>query len=373
MKEPTDARPLPQLLPLHAFILTIPAVPPSAALRIAYYLNLTSFIAPALDGYTLLDETLDQLFDVLARFDRGWVAVLRGDDWDSSTGAAGPSEPSEETETSAEAVSAGRTMRTTDRARLESLIKQIRGVLALSLGLPQFVPLENDPFLEMLQHRQRPDLIPPIPDQTSNAPNRRRPTSTASTVSDMAADTSDAETDMSVDTVTDLATTPSAGGESDAMSGIEDERGADDDDDDDADFEEVAVIERSPSAAAEPQRERLPNAVVDPPSPDGGFEIHYQVPPPALHDGEITLQDGATPVVGQRKGFDPDAEYPLSEEEGEPIVPPGQRSGAMATDDGSEDDDAREGHEEDGIEDTVRERLKHVFELTERELRSGQP
>merc|ERR1719487_2749987 len=71
------------LLPLHAFILTIPAVPPSAALRIAYYLNLTSFIAPALDGYTLLDETLDQLFDVLARFDRGWVAVLRGDDWDS--------------------------------------------------------------------------------------------------------------------------------------------------------------------------------------------------------------------------------------------------------------------------------------------------
>jgi hypothetical protein len=57
-------------------------------------------------------------------------------------------------------------MRTTDRARLESLVKQIRAVLAISLGLPQFVPLENDPFLEMLQQRRdRPDLAGPLPNQ----------------------------------------------------------------------------------------------------------------------------------------------------------------------------------------------------------------
>jgi hypothetical protein len=33
-----------------------------------------------------------------------------------------------------------------------------------------------------------------------------------------------------------------------------------------------------------------------------------------------------------------------------------------------EDDEAGEGEEEDGIDDSTRERLKHVFELTEQAL-----
>ncbi|GAA5977992.1 hypothetical protein JCM10908_004188 [Rhodotorula pacifica] len=356
------------LLPLHAFILTIPAVPPSAALRIAYYLNLTSFIPPALDGYTVLDETLDSLFETLARFDRGWVAVLRGEDWDSTTGQARP-------DTTAGAGSSG--MRTTDRARLESLVKQVRAVLAISLGLPQFVPLENDPFLEMLQQRRdQPDLAGPLPnhfkqmrssaidpegEDDDSTPSQA---STPSLVTDESL-ASDADSAMSVDTVTDGSLTAGSDQDTVAMSGVE--IGDDDDDDedvDDADFEEVA-----PTTAAPPrfQHDRLPNAIVDAPEPDGSFEIHYEIPPPALHDGEITLENGATPIVGQRRGFDPDAEYPLSEEEGDPIVPRRQR---RRRDDGEiVDEDETDGEEEeDGIEDTTRERLKHVFELTERAL-----
>ncbi|GAA5874299.1 hypothetical protein JCM3774_000934 [Rhodotorula dairenensis] len=371
------------LLPLHAFILTIPAVPPSGALRIAYYLNLTSFIAPALDGYTILDETLDTLFETLARFDRGWVAVLRGDDWDSTAGRA----RSEQTMPTG-GYAGG--MRTTDRARLESLVKQIRAVLAISLGLPQFVPLENDPFLEMLQQRRdRPDLAGPLPSQfreisaMHDQDEDSASASQASTPSLLSDDTlaSDADSAMSVDTVTDNLSVP-RDNQGIVITSEADDTGDNDDGDDvdDVEFEEVAVADNGPSLSPRQfERERLPNAIVDPPEPDGSFEIHYEIPPPALHDGEITLENGATPIVGQRRGFDPDAEYPLSEEEGDPIVPRrrGRRSGSAAEDpeDDEEDDEVMEGSEEvDGIDDSTRERLKHVFELTERaltELRSA--
>ncbi|GAA5965269.1 hypothetical protein JCM8115_002230 [Rhodotorula mucilaginosa] len=361
------------LLPLHSFILTIPAVPPSAALRIAYYLNLTSFIAPALDGYTILDETLDTLFETLARFDRGWVAVLRGEDWDSTEGRARPAEEAPSTSAGPGKYAGG--MRTTDRARLESLVKQIRAVLAISLGLPQFVPLENDPFLEMLQQRRdRPDLAGPLPNQfkqmlaadEGEQEADSLSASQASTPSLLTDDTltSDSDSAMSVDTVTDDVAASDTGQPVVIMS-EDDEREDDGDDADDVEFEEVAVTTDTQSSAHHFEREALPNAIVDPPDPDGSFEIHYEIPPPALHDGEITLEDGATPIVGQRRGFDPDAKYPLSEEEGDPIVPR-RRGGSGGVDD--EDDEAGEGEEEDGIDDSTRERLKHVFELTEQAL-----
>lgn len=366
---------------MHAFILTIPAVPPSASLRVAYLLNLTSFIAPALDGYTILDETIEPLFDLLARFDRGWVAVLRGDDWDSSSGQArsAASDPTTASGSSLSPKAFAGGLRTTDRARLDSLIKQIRSVLAISLGLPQFVPLETDPFLEMLRQRQRPDLIPPIPGIKRtrgegggiNESDSADSADSAATTDDEAMSQSDA---MLVDSATDGVTTPSAGNGSESMSGLEtDDGGAvegslagvedDDEDVDDAEFEEVPVTAATPSSSSTRAGfgpERLPNAMVDPPDPDGSFEIHYEVPPPTLHDGEVTLENGATPIVGQRKGFDPDEEYPLSEEEGDPIVPPQRESDGEIIRDGDE--------EEDGIDDSVRDRLKHVFELTLRAL-----
>lgn len=341
-------------------------MPPSAALRIAYYLNLTSFIAPALDGYTILDETLDTLFETLARFDRGWVAVLRGEDWNSTEGRARPAEETASSTSAGPGNYAGG-MRTIDRARLESLVKQIRAVLAISLGLPQFVPLENDPFLEMLQQRRnRPDLAGPLPNQfkqmiadEGEQEGDSSSASQASTPSLLTDDTltSDSDSAMSVDTVTDdvAASDP---GQPTVIVSEDDEREDDVDDADDVEFEEVAVISDSQSSAHQFQREVLPNAIVDPPDPDGSFEIHYEIPPPALHDGEITLEDGTTPIVGQRRGFDPDAEYPLSEEEGDPIVP--RRRGGSG---GVEEEE-----DEDGIDDSTRERLKHVFELTEQAL-----
>lgn len=300
--------------------------------------------------------------------------MLRGEDWDSTEGRARPAEEAPASSTSAGPGNYAGGMRTTDRARLESLVKQIRGVLAISLGLPQFVPLENDPFLEMLQQRRdRPDLAGPLPNQFKQmlaAEGEQEPDSSsasqASTPSLLSDDTltSDSDSAMSVDTVTDDVAASDTGQPVVIMSD-DDEREDDGDDADDVEFEEVAVTTDGQSSAHHFEREVLPNAIVDPPDPDGSFEIHYEIPPPALHDGEITLEDGATPIVGQRRGFDPDTEYPLSEEEGDPIVPR-RRGGSGGVED--EDDEAGEGEEEDGIDDSTRERLKHVFELTEQAL-----
>lgn len=240
-------------------------------------------------------------------------------------------------------------MRTTDRVRLETLVKNIKQVLAISLGLPEFVPLEEDPFeLLLKQSRERTELA-----RIAEAERPQRERKKAKVVepeleeeevemtpapSDVAATpslVSDTDEAMSIDSA--AVETPSASSLIDTEEG--DEEGSDEE------FEEVALPPTSTSA--------LPSAYSTPPAEDGSFSIHFTgPPPPSLQDNEISLADGATPIVGQQKGFDPDSEYPPEDEVGERVGEEGEVAGG----------------EEDGIEKGTRERVKRVFEKVERVL-----
>ncbi|GAA6024389.1 hypothetical protein JCM10207_003308 [Rhodosporidiobolus poonsookiae] len=332
------------IVPLLSFILSIPAAPPSADIRIQYLLQLAGFLPAALDGYTLIDDTLPKLFDVLARFDAAFVAVLEGRDWDSSTGQA-IDEPT-----------TGGKMRTTDRVRLESLVKETKAVLAVSLGLPEFVPLENDPFQELLRMRDArkeptrlEELRQPEREQVDagegGAEVEMQPASsgmsTPSLVSDSGGDDSDA---MLLDTA--VATPPPL-----SASTFD----GDDDDASDDEFEEVAVSSAAhlPATSSSVASLSDPTAYADSPSADGSFTLHFTgPPPPTLQDGEVSLLEGQTPIVGQARGFDPDEEYPPEREVGERVGEDGEG----------------ESEEEDGIEESTRERVKRVFERAERVL-----
>ncbi|GAA5862210.1 hypothetical protein JCM8547_007772 [Rhodosporidiobolus lusitaniae] len=335
------------LHPLLSFILSIPAAPPSSDIRVAYLLQLTGYIPPALDGYPVLDSAVPALFFTLSRFDAGWVAVLRGQDWDSSTGAPHPLPPGSP---------AGGAVRTTDRVRLESLIKSTKGVLAIALGLPEFVPLEEDPFLllrKQMEVRREEERIREEEKKVKERERERKRSrraegeeedegevemrdegATPSLVSDSGAEEDDA---MAVDTDVSAVATPSA-----ASLDMEEEEGSDDE------FEEVALPPSCTSllTSTATSGTSTPFAYADSPSADGSFSIHFPgPPPPTLTDGEFSLGDGETPIVGQARGFDPDAEYPPEEEEGE-----------------------EGGEEEDGVGEEVREKVRRVFEGAERVL-----
>lgn len=237
-------------------------------------------------------------------------------------------------------------------------MRDLQGVLAVALGLPEFVPLENDPFQQVLRQR---DLTVPAAgyggEGEGEGDEDMEPasgTATPSLVSDASAAGDTAEDDaMSVDSAV---ATPSEVIEAD--DDLDDEN--DEDDEDGVDFEEVLPAASSfPSRTATTSSSLLPDAYADPPAADGSFELHFTgIPPPTLQDGELSLAGGQTPFVAQQRGFDPDEEYPLSEEEGEPII------------EGDED-----GHErEDGLSDETRRRLEGVFGRTLallRELRAA--
>ncbi|KPV75997.1 uncharacterized protein RHOBADRAFT_52999 [Rhodotorula graminis WP1] len=351
---PTLASFLDTILPLLAFVLSIPAAPPSHSLRVAYLLQLTGYLAPACDGYTLDDSTLPHLFDALACFDHGWAAVLEGRDWDSARGAPAPPSPAPPQR---DAHQGAPPLRTTDRVRLDSLVRDLQGVLAVSLGLPEFVPLENDPFQQVL--RQRDLVAPPRvsePDERHDGDDEMELASGATTPSLMSdASTAGDPTDddaMSLDA--SVATPSEVINPDDALDGDNE------DDEDGVDFEEVLPPSSSsssfPSRTTTTTNSRFPDAYADPPAADGSFSLHFTgVPPPTLQDGELSLAGGQTPFVAQQRGFDPDAEYPLSEEEGDPIV------------------EGDEHEQEDGMSDETKRRLEGVFERTQallRELRT---
>ncbi|GAA6026968.1 hypothetical protein JCM8097_006002 [Rhodosporidiobolus ruineniae] len=342
------------ILPLLSFILTTPAAAPTCSLRTSYLLQLTGFLAPAFDAYTLSDDSLDALFSTLDRFDAGWVCCLRGFDWDSAAGRARE-----------EAGASGAAMRNTDRARLETLVREIKAVLAISLGLPEFVPLENDPFLELRkQMEERRQALGP--EELARLDRRRaeatagtgeeeeaemRPASSSASTPSLVSDAEDEDDAMSVDAA--VATPSSA-----ADSLIEDD-GASDEEGSDADFEEVPVPGAPSLSTLTSSTTSLPgsNAYSEPPAADGSFSIHFTgIPPPTLQDGELSLAQGATPIIGQARGFDPDEEYPPEDEVGERV---GEEGMLDEEDEGGED----------VVEEKTRERVKKVFEQTERVLK----
>lgn len=65
-------------------ILQIPPIYPSASLRSALLLRLTGEVLNSVSGYTPDDESLSALLDWLQDLDKGWLAVLRSQGWDST-------------------------------------------------------------------------------------------------------------------------------------------------------------------------------------------------------------------------------------------------------------------------------------------------
>jgi len=76
-------------------VIQIPPIDPSTSLRIAYLLRLTGDVIFAIPGYQLdisstigIQETLRNLLGFLGDLDQAWLAVLRSQVWDPSTGQA---------------------------------------------------------------------------------------------------------------------------------------------------------------------------------------------------------------------------------------------------------------------------------------------
>ncbi|KAL4065163.1 hypothetical protein J3A83DRAFT_4264834 [Scleroderma citrinum] len=71
---------------LLAFILRIPPVDPSTALRTTFLLRLTGDVMNSVTGYPPSVDGLRLLVDFLDDLDQAWVAVLRSQAWDPTTG-----------------------------------------------------------------------------------------------------------------------------------------------------------------------------------------------------------------------------------------------------------------------------------------------
>lgn len=302
---------LPSLLSL---ILSIPAAKPSGGLRVAYLLQLTGYLGPAVEGYPLNDESLDKLFQTIDEFDKGWETVLKGREHDkmSAQGSGGTFEV--------------QPLRNTDLIRLKSLIQDLRQVLSSSLNLPEMVPLGINPFEQEIGVDVRRRFGDDEEAKVEETPE-------LSMGEDE--DTTDDDDSMSVDTL---------------------QATADDEEDSDAEFEAVEIVSPPPSRHLSLSENSIEDTYIspssDPEDSPGAFEIHFEgLPPPTLRDGEITINEGTTPIVGQRRGFDPDEEYPLEDEDEE------ERQGSDAGEDGA--DERKE----------IRERVKKVFERTEETLR----
>jgi len=316
---PTLSSFLEALVPLLSLVLAIPAAKPSGGLRVAYLLQLTGYLGPAIEGYPLNEESLDKLFSLIDRFDRGWSAVLEGREWDSVKGKAKDEEESHEGETEEYEV---QPLRNTDLVRIKSLIQDLRQVLSSSLDLPELVPLSVNPFEQKLgvDVRRR---FGPQDEGIEKSPELSMGEEDSTTEDDA----------MSIDTV-------QAAGENED----------DSEEEEDEDFEPVEIVSHSSHQPSFYQNsvdeDTYTSPSSDPEDSPATFEIHFNgPPPPTLTDGEISINDGTTPIVNQSKGFDPDAEYPLEEEDEE-----------------EESAEAEEGRKE------IRGKVKKVFARTEETL-----
>ncbi|GJE88097.1 hypothetical protein PsYK624_041800 [Phanerochaete sordida] len=109
---------------LLSLILQIPSTPPSASLRTTFLLRLTGDVMGAIPGYRPTPDVLAAVLDWLNDLDRGWLAVLRGQEWDSDAREgvdAPPSQPADG-DASAQDTVLGSPLSQTERTRLRSLL-----------------------------------------------------------------------------------------------------------------------------------------------------------------------------------------------------------------------------------------------------------
>ncbi|SCZ95755.1 BZ3500_MvSof-1268-A1-R1_Chr8-1g09776 [Microbotryum saponariae] len=297
-------------LPVHAYtqlttlltnmILTIPPIEPSHSLRVAYALTLTGLLAPAIKAYPVPEASLPILWATVKTFDQAWIRILL-------LRPSGPSHPDQVPfdleEISIASSSTGTSW--TVRARLSSLIGEIRRSTAMALGIASFESERRKAY------NPRGEVVQPrIWDgEERNALEQvglgdlddgyREESSPGSQAVKMEGNGSLGRGTME--------------GESIKMEEDGDDDGDDEDDEDG--FEEVDVME-------EEAQDDVPASV----------EVHFKPPPARLPIA--TFPPHSTEL---KKGFDPDLEYPDS------------------------DDDARRGEDEDR---TAEEETNAIFEKT---------
>ncbi|SCV66937.1 BQ2448_5583 [Microbotryum intermedium] len=252
-------------------ILTIPPIEPSHSLRVAYALTLTGLLAPAIKGYSIPEATLPILWTTLRTFDQAWIKILllrpsklEGGRWNS-----------EEIPGAAPSTSTSWTV----RARLSSLIGEIRRSTAMALGIVSFESERRkayNPRGEVVQPRRWDGEERKALEQVG--------------LGDL--DDGYLEEDLpreSVETEEDGTLGPRSTGDEN----VKMEEDGDDDDDDDDGFEEVDVMEEEAQNGG-----------------SASVEIHFNsAPAPAP---TATFPPHSTELT---KGFDPDLEYPDSDDD----------------------------------------------------------
>ncbi|KAK4053703.1 hypothetical protein OIV83_001359 [Microbotryomycetes sp. JL201] len=248
--------------PLLQFVLQIPASPPSNSLRTAYLLTLTGHLPDALSAYELHESSINALWRTLRLFDKGWTAVLRGQDWDNSRAIDNEIDGRTSTWTT--------TSTWTERARVSSIVSEVRNTLAVALGLPSTDDgrKEYNPRGQIIEPRFMPDEAPMTNGEEGGEEVR-----------DMAIEESEGQQTPSL--IRD--------GEEDDT---ETEASANNDDDDEDEFEEVDVASpTSVDATGASARMDAPHT----------FDVHFHAVPTAFSSDDA-------PALHSR-GFDPDAEF----------------------------------------------------------------
>ncbi|KDE03983.1 hypothetical protein MVLG_05552 [Microbotryum lychnidis-dioicae p1A1 Lamole] len=280
-------------------ILTIPPIEPSHSLRIAYALTLTGLLAPAIKAYPIPEATLPILWTTLKTFDQAWIKILLL----RLPGPSGPEKlPSDLEEISIASSSTSTSW--TVRARLSSLIGEIRRSTAMALGIASFESERRkayNPRGEVVQPRRWDGEERNALEQVG--------------LGDL--DDGYGEEDSPREVVRMEGNGDLGPGTMEGESIKMEEDGEDDGDDEDEEdgFEEVDVME-------EEAQDDIPASV----------EVHFKPPPVPL--STATFPRHSTEL---KKGFDPDLEYPDS------------------------DDDARRGEDEDR---TAEEETNAIFERT---------
>ncbi|KAM0753915.1 hypothetical protein T439DRAFT_322801 [Meredithblackwellia eburnea MCA 4105] len=280
-------------------ILPIPPIGTSAPLRVSYLLLLSSMLPDAFSAYAFpLDpKEEDEVWHTLQSWDNAWYLVLNGFPAPPAGPASGSalnsssSAPIPPTPASVPSKDTG--VRPTDRVRLQSVILDVKDTIRAALGLPSTA----SDRVKLTEADGAQYVVP----------TGRADVSTLSLGGVDSGPGIETETDYSETATTpDLVRTDDGTSTSEAITTADEEDDgdsiSDDDEDEDVEFEEVA----SPSSHT-----GLPE-LEDVHLPPTSFSIHFSAPLPP--PPEAVAQPQSRPSV-VRKGFDPDAEYGMDDED----------------------------------------------------------
>ncbi|KAK4058878.1 hypothetical protein OIO90_000324 [Microbotryomycetes sp. JL221] len=276
------------------FIVQIPATQPSNSLRTAYLLTLSSHLPDALSTYQIHEQSLSKLWQTLNLFDKAWSVVLTGQDWDVYVN--GPLVVERGHDDNLEQVSTS----WTDRARLSSIVTDVRTTLAIALGIPTSGLSTNNESLRQ-EYNPRGQIVEP-----RLAPNETKMTN--------------GEHDqIEVEHMQrqDVEQTPSLTTDDVAMSVEDDEvntprinnENEEEEEEEEEEFEEVDVASSSATTRTTTTTNDQIDNNVNLVESDHVFDVHYHDPTPVTNESFPNVQ----PIV--TRGFDPDSEYGINDDD----------------------------------------------------------